>query len=183
MIRYAISVLCFAGLLLASVNAQTSAEAQKSGLEPVHVAAGTVLAFHLQTRLQTAARNDTDLLPKGTVILVRMLDPVDSNVDRDGAEFRGSVVASIVAGKDVIIPAESEVRGLFVLLRSRNHPDGFRYELMVTGIRAHDRSIDLTASLNSSFFENNADKSALPAAIPETGKLESPRENASPNRN
>ena len=182
MIRYAVGVLCFAGLLLASANGQTSAGGQKFSLEPVHVAAGAVLPFHLQTRLQIAARNDTDLLPKGTIILVRMIDPIDSNVDRDGAEFRGSVVTSIVSGKDVIIPAESEVRGLFVLLRSRIHPDGFRYELMVTGIRDHERSLNLTASLNSSFFEISGDKSAQPAAIPETGKIESPKENASPNR-
>ena len=113
---------------------------------------------------------------------MRMIDPIDSNVDRDGAEFRGSVVTSIVSGKDVIIPADSEVHGLFVLLRSRTHPDGFRYELMVTGIRDHERSLNLTASLNASFFENSADKSAQPAAIPETGKIESPKENASPNR-
>src|SRR2546430_3677586 len=28
---------------------------------------------------------------------------------------------------EVVIHADAEVRGLFALLRSRNHPDGFRY--------------------------------------------------------
>ena len=171
--RYAVAVLCFATLLTCS------SFGQKINPEPVHIAAGTVLAFHLQTRLQATGENETDLLPKGTVIMVKMLDSIDSSVDHDGAEFRGSVVTSIVSGNEVVVHAESEVRGLFVLLRSRTHPEGFRYELLVTHIRDHDRSLDLTASLSTSF----SDGSAQPAAVPESGKIESPRENASPNQN
>lgn len=171
--RYAVAVLCFATLLTSSVIGQ------KINPEPVHMAAGTVLAFHLQTRLRATDENETDHLPKGTVILVKLLDSIDSNLDHDGAEFRGSVVTSIVSGNEVVVHAESEVRGLFVLLRSRTHPEGFRYELLVTTIRDHDRSLELTASLSTSFY----DGSAQTAAVPETGKIESPRENASPTQN
>jgi hypothetical protein len=173
MLRQTLVVLCFAALLTGP------AEAQKVTPEPVHVAAGTVLAFHLQTRMQTATENETDLLPKGTVMMIKVLDTIDSTVDHDGTEFRGVLVNPIVSGNEVIVHAESEVKGLFVLLRSKTHPDGFRYELLITGIKDGDKSLDLTASLNSSFV----DQSAQSAATPETGKLESPRENAAAPRN
>jgi len=35
-------------------------------------------------------------------------------------------------GDGVVIHSEAEVRGLLVLLRSKNHPNGFRYELLLT---------------------------------------------------
>jgi hypothetical protein len=82
-----------------------------------------------------------------------MRDAIDSGVDRDGAEFRGSIVAPLVSGGEVIIRSEAEVRGLLVLLRSRSHPEGFRYELLVTRITDHGKSYDLTASLNPSFLD------------------------------
>src|SRR5258708_4035972 len=107
---------------------------------------------------------------------------VDASVDRDGAAFCGSMAAVLVLGGEVVIHAEAEVRGLFVLLRSKTHPDGFRYELLITGIRDGDKSLDLTASLNSSFVDQNA-QSGASSATRETGKLESPRENATAPRN
>jgi len=92
------------------------------------------LTFYLQTRLNPADGNVIDLLPKGTVLSIRVLDAIDSDVTRDGAQFRGVVVAPVVSKDEVVIHADAAVRGLFALLRSRNHPDGFRYELLITGI-------------------------------------------------
>jgi hypothetical protein len=45
------------------------------------------------------------------------------------------------------------VRGLLVLLRSKTHPEGFRYELLITRLIDHGKSYDLTASLNPSFLD------------------------------
>jgi hypothetical protein len=120
---------------------------------PVRVAAGTVLNFHLQTRLNPTHGDALDALPKGTILQVRMLDSIDSDVDRDGAEFHGSIVTPLPLGEDVIVHPEAEVRGLLVLLRSRSHPEGFRYELLLTGLTDHGKSYDLTASLNPSFLD------------------------------
>jgi hypothetical protein len=61
---------------------------------------------------------------------------------------------------EVIVRSEAEVRGLLVLLRSRSHPDGFRYELLVTGITDRGKSYDLTASLNPSFLDPGAQPTA-----------------------
>jgi len=94
-----------------------------------------------------------------------MLDSVDSATDRDGAEFHGTLAAPLALGGEVIIRSEAEVRGLLVLLRSKSHPEGFRYELLVTGLTDRGKSYDLTASLNPSFV----DPAAQPAADSKPG--------------
>jgi hypothetical protein len=125
-------------------------------IAPVRVTSGTVLKFHLQTRLNQTSGDALDALPKGTVLEVRILDSIDSDYDRDGTEFRGTLVTPLVSEGEVIIHSEAEVRGLLVLLRSRSHPDGFRYELLVTGLTDRGKSYDLTASLNPSFLDSGA---------------------------
>ena len=138
--------------------------ARNSDLKPVHVPAGTVLTFYLQTRLNPADGNVIDLLPKGTVLSIRVLDAIDSDVTRDGAQFRGLVVAPVVSKDEVVIHADAAVRGLFALLRSRNHPDGFRYELLITGITDGGKLFQLTASLNPSFQDTAAQTAGGPSA-------------------
>jgi hypothetical protein len=145
--RSLVGVLCLITVFSGAARGQTP------GITPIRVAAGTVLTFHLQTRLNPTGEDAVDGLPKGTVLQVKMLDSIDSAVDRDGAEFHGSVVAPLVLGSEVIVRPEAEVRGLLVLLRSRSHPEGFRYELLITGLSDHGKSYDLTASLNPSFVD------------------------------
>ncbi len=141
------AVLCSIGLFAGATPAQSP------DIAPVRVIAGTVLKFHLQTRLTPTAGDALDALPKGTVLQVRMLDTVDSAADSDGTEFHGTLTAPVLLGDEVIVRSEAEVRGLLVLLRSRSHPEGFRYELLVTHLTDHGKSYDLTASLNPSFLD------------------------------
>jgi len=153
-------------LLAASVFAgHTSAQVSSSNLEPIRVHAGTVLAFHLQTRLRHNTSDPLDALPQGTTFHVKMLNPVDSTADRDGSEFHGTVVSDLSLGDGVVIHADSEVRGILVLLRSKNHPDGFRYELLVTELSDHGKSYPLTASLNTSFYDAGPQPSAANVPI------------------
>jgi hypothetical protein len=140
-----------------------SAQTASSGVEPLKVQTGTVLTFHLQTRLRPTAEDPFDALPQGTLLHVKILRPIDSTVDRDGSEFHGWVASDLALGDGVVIHADAEVRGLLVLLRSRNHPNGFRYELLLTEITDHGKSYPLTASLNASFFD--APQSAAPAKV------------------
>jgi hypothetical protein len=141
---------------------------QKSVIPPVHYAAGTVLVFHLQTRLNPGHSNETDGLPKGTVIRVKILQPIDSTSESDGADFHGEVAAAVASQNGVVIHAGSEVSGILALLRNRRHPNGFRYELLITGVKDHSRNYDLTASLSPSVFEAPAGTPA--AAAGETEK-------------
>jgi len=160
----------FAAVLLYSVCVfGGAARGQTANIGAIHAQPGAVLTFHLQTRLNPADRNEMDVLPHGTVLRVKLLNGVDSSVDHDGSEFHGAVVDSVLAGDKVIVHADSEVRGILVLLRSKNHPEGFRYELLVTSLTDHEKTYDLTASLNPSFFDAGA-----PAAA--NSKAEVPRE-------
>ena len=83
-----IVVLCLISLFASPTPSQNAIAA------PVRVAAGTILNFHLQTRLNPSAGDTLDALPKGTVLQVRILDSIDSGADRDcsasNAEFRAS---------------------------------------------------------------------------------------------
>src|SRR5207248_1463897 len=48
-------------------------------------------------------------LPKGTVLTVRMIDPVDSEVNRVGETFRASIDEPVVVGSDQVIPRGADV--------------------------------------------------------------------------
>ena len=163
------------GLCLLCLSA-TSVPGQSSGIEQLQVTSGTVLSFHLQTRMNPDARDSLSTLPKGTVLRVRMLDSIDSTVNRDGSPFRGSIVSPLISGDQIVVHSEAEVHGLLALLRSRSHPEGFRYELLITSLVDHGKSHTLTASLDSSFFDpgrkpgsdqlNETKKSQTASALP-----------------
>jgi len=149
MSRFLALVLCAVSVFAIPSFAQVSTP----GIEPIRVPAGSILAFHLQTRLRHTEADPLGALPQGTVFHVKMLTSIDSNADRDGSEFRGSVAADLSLGDGVVMHSNAEVRGLLVLLRSKNHPDGFRYELLLTELIDQGKSYPLTASLNASFFD------------------------------
>ncbi|MGH9742078.1 MAG: hypothetical protein ACRD51_06970, partial [Candidatus Acidiferrum sp.] len=136
--------------------AQAPAQMTPFVIAPIRVPAGAILAFHLQTRLRQTATDPVDLLPHGTVLHVKLLSSIDSGVQRDGTGFQGSIVSDLVLGSSVVIHCDAKVQGLLALLRSRNHPDGFRYELLLTEVTDHGKSYPLTASLNSSFFDSSS---------------------------
>jgi hypothetical protein len=165
--RLVVAILCFIGVLTAT------ARGQNSGIEPIRAAAGTVLTFHLQTRLNQTSGDALDILPRGTLLRVKIFESIDSSVNRDGSEFHGSMVSAVVSGDEVVIHSDAEVRGLFVLLRSRSHPEGFRYELLITGLTDGGKSYALTASLNPSFF----DTGRQPATGSKPGTTENSRAN------
>ena len=146
--RLALAVLCVTSLFAIPVESQTS------GVSPLHITAGAVVTFHVQSRLRPTAGDELDLLRPGTPLRVRLIDAIDSTKDRDGSAFRGTLVTQIASG-GAVIHEDAEVCGILVLLRSKSHQDGFRYELMVTGISEKGQSHAVTASLSPSFFENN----------------------------
>jgi hypothetical protein len=144
--RYVVGILCCLSVFLSTSSSQSS------GVPPLQVATGTILTFHVQTRLNPNSENVVDVLPRGTILQVKMLDTINSKVNADGTHFRGEMVSSVTSGNQTIVHSDSEVRGILALPRSRSHPEGFRYELVTTGVTAHGRSYDLTASLSPSFF-------------------------------
>ena len=133
-----------------------AAQAQTSHIEQVHVAAGDVLTFYLHARLNPTDGDAVDGLPKGTLLRVKMLDSMDSSVNPDGTEFQGTVVSALTSEGEVVIHPGAEVHGILALLRSRAHPEGFRYELLITSLSDQGKTYALTASLNPSFADSAA---------------------------
>ena len=146
----------------AQTQAQSQTQSEPYKIEQVHAAAGSVLTFYLHARLNPADGDAVDGLPKGSLLRVKMLDSIDSTVNPDGTEFHGTVVSALASEGEVVIHTESEVRGILALLRSRSHPEGFRYELLITSLTDQGKTYTLTASLNPSFADSAA--SAKPAA-------------------
>ena len=155
--RITLAAMCIIGALA------NTAHGQASSIESVHVSAGTVLTFYLHARLNPTSGDSVDGLPKGTLLRVKMLDSIDSAVNADGTEFRGMVMSGLTSSGDVVIHSGSEVRGILALLRSRNHPEGFRYELLITSLTDHGKSYALTASLNPSLADSPVASTANPA--------------------
>lgn len=150
-------ILCFVAAFA------SAAYGQASRIEPVHVSAGAVLTFYLHARLNPTSGDSLDGLPKGTLLRVKMLDPIDSVVNADGTEFHGTVMSGLTSSGELVIHSGSEVRGILALLRSRSHPEGFRYELLITSLTDHGKSYALTASLNPSLADFPVASSAKPA--------------------
>lgn len=155
--RIALVALCLVGLL------PTTTRGQGFKIEQVRVSAGTVLTFYLHARLDATSGDSVDSLPKGSLLRVKMLDSIDSAINADGTEFHGTVVSGLASSGEVVIHPESEVRGILALLRSRSHPEGFRYELLITSLTDHGKSYTLTASLNPSLADSHAASNAKPA--------------------
>ena len=126
---------------------------QSASLAPLQIPAGSVVNFQLQSRLSPSAADAADALPAGTTLRIKLLEPIDSRVDQDGSEFQGVLMSPLAQNNHVVVGANAEVHGLFALLRSRQHPEGFRYELLVTSLVDGNRSYVVTASLDSSLFE------------------------------
>jgi hypothetical protein len=141
----------------------STARGQATSIEPVHVSAGTVLTFYLHARLNPTSGDSVDGLPQGTLLRVKMLNSVDSAVNADGTEFHGTVMSGLTSSGEIVIRSGSEVRGILALLRSRNHPEGFRYELLITDLTDHGKSYSLTASLNPSLADSAVASTAKPA--------------------
>jgi hypothetical protein len=133
---------------------------QSANISPLEIPAGAVVNFQLQSRLSPSATDPADALPAGTTLRIKLLNAIDSRVDQDGSAFQGVLVSPLEQNNHVVLGANAEVHGLFALLRSRQHPDGFRYELLVTNVVDGGRSYVVTASLDSSLFEPTARRTA-----------------------
>ena len=126
---------------------------QNASIRPLQIPAGAIVNFELQSRLNPSAGDPADALPAGTKLRVKLLDNIDSSVDQDGSAFQGVLVSPLEQNNRIVLGANAQVNGLFALLRSRQHPEGFKYELLVTNVVDGGRSYVVTASLDPSLFE------------------------------
>jgi hypothetical protein len=147
--RFIVLLFCAFAVSVFVAQAQSTSLETSSDIAPLRVPAGTVVNFQLQTRMKAATDGALDGLPKGTMLRVRLLDSIDSAADRDGSAFRGLIVSSVAWGDRVVIHSDAQVRGLFALLRSSSRPEGFQYQLLVTGLVDRGQAYTLTAFLDA----------------------------------
>jgi hypothetical protein len=140
--------VCVLALSAFPARGQSAKSQPSPQISPLQIPAGTIVNFQLQTRMKAAAADVLGVLPKGTLLRVKLLDSIDSAALRDGSAFRGLIVSSVERDDRVVIHPDAEVRGLFALLRSASHPEGFQYQLLVTGLIDRGQSYTLTAFLD-----------------------------------
>jgi len=70
---------------------------------------GNVFRPDTSASSETSASRSGIELPAGTVLTVRMIDPVDSEVSRVGETFRASIDEPVVVGSDQVIPRGADV--------------------------------------------------------------------------
>jgi hypothetical protein len=146
--RFIALFVCAVAFSAFSAQGQSANSPASGNIAPLRVPAGTIVNFQLQTRMKAATAGVLDGLPKGTMLRVKLLDSIDSAADRDGSAFRGLIVSSVAWGDRVVIHSDAQVRGLFALLRSASHPEGFEYQLLVTGLVDRGQAYTLTAFLD-----------------------------------
>jgi len=134
--------------LNASPEIPLAASSAPGLIAPLQIPAGAIVNFQLQTRMKPAAADVLGVLPKGTLLRVKLLDAIDSASLRDGSAFRGLIVSSVEREDRVVIHPNAQVHGLFALLRTASHPEGFQYQLLVTSLIDGGQSYILTAFLD-----------------------------------
>ncbi len=119
----------------ASIAAEQPSEPVAAALAPVQATpAPAVQPAPVQTVAQTPAPTPTPPppppppvtveVPSGTVISVRMIDSIDSSVNRAGEEFAASLEAPVVVGDKVVIQRGADARVRLNQVSSAGHVQG-----------------------------------------------------------
>jgi hypothetical protein len=84
-------------------------------------------------------------VPSGTVISVRMIDSIDSQLNHPGEEFSASLEAPVVVSDKVVIPQGSDARVRLVESRSAGHMTGSsELQLELIALNANGNSYNVT---------------------------------------
>ncbi len=83
-------------------------------------------------------------VPSGTVLAVRLIDPIDTERSRAGDTFRATLSQPVMVGDEVVIPADADVEGQIVQSASAGHFKGqSQLALTLTRLRVHGKSYAL----------------------------------------
>jgi len=63
-------------------------------------------------------------IPEGTVLSIRLVDSIDSNKNKEGDVFRGTIESPVTDGERVVIPKYADVEGEVVQSKSAGHFTG-----------------------------------------------------------
>ncbi len=63
-------------------------------------------------------------VPEGTIVAVRLLDPIDTETAKAGDTFRATISQPVMVGDEVVIPSDADVEGQIVNAASAGHFTG-----------------------------------------------------------
>jgi hypothetical protein len=95
-----------------------------------------------------AASQNTATVPAGTRMMVKMIDPVDSETSRPNDRFRGALEANLMAGNVLVAPKGTTVFGRLLSAESAGRTAGGQLELDITEIVIDGTSHSLRTSSN-----------------------------------
>ncbi len=102
-------------------------------------------------------------IPSGTVVTVRMIDPVSSQTAQAGQVFAASVFSPVVVGNRVVIPQGADAKVRVVQVRSAGHYQGqseLKLELVAVNVNGEDQPVQsgYYDKLGASRGKNSAEK-------------------------
>jgi len=96
---------------------------------------------------QSAAQSQSVTLPAGTVVSVRLADAVDSNKNRAGDHFSGTVDPSVLIANRVVIPRGTEAHVLMVHDKKGGRIHGHaEVELELVSLIINGRKLEVASS-------------------------------------
>jgi hypothetical protein len=97
----------------------------------------------------------TATIPAGTRMMVRMVDPVDSERNQANDRFRGSLDANLMADNVVVAPKGTTVFGRLITAESAGRSGG-QLEIDLTDIVINGQTYSLTTSSKQAQGETNS---------------------------
>ncbi len=89
----------------------------------------------------------TVTVPEGTVIAVRLIDPIDTERSKAGDTFRATLSQPVMVGDEVVIPGDADITGQIVDSKSAGHFTGqSALALTLTSLRVNGKTYQLRTS-------------------------------------
>ena len=83
-------------------------------------------------------------VPEGTIVAIRLVDPIDTETAKAGDTFRATVSQPVTVGDEVVIPSDADVEGQIVNAASAGHFKGqSALALTLTHLRMNGKSYAL----------------------------------------
>jgi outer membrane lipoprotein SlyB len=89
---------------------------------------------HAQSSQTSAAAQNLVTVPAGTRLMVKMIDPVDSDTNTANDRFRGELEANLMAENVMVAPKGTTVYGRLLTAESAGRTSGGELELDITDI-------------------------------------------------
>jgi hypothetical protein len=137
----------------------------------VTAAAGAIGTFYLTDPAEIGGLS----FQAGTLLRVKILNQISSLVDQSGTAFTGLLVVPLQLKGQIVVNAGAQVRGSLALLRSKAHPDGRCYDLLISQIADRGKTFSVYATLHTPSLLKDADAIShanLAAVLYRAGKYE-----------